>query len=244
MKKWSFPAGERGVVVPYVETSVDLQLTSPDPEAIMDMLLAVNAYRHANPRVSINLYIPYLPYGRQDRVTEAGGCHGLQVFAQLLNMCDFNSIHTLDMHSDVLEGLLKPGILHNILQHNIWEFKVNQLKAENADCVLVAPDAGASKKIYKLSRLTGIPMIEARKVRDLETGAITATEVTGVLSQDITYIVVDDICDGGATFIELAKVLPSTAKKILCVTHGIFSKGREVLERHYNEVYTYNDMRK
>jgi ribose-phosphate pyrophosphokinase len=45
------------------------------------------------------------------------------------------------------------------------------------------------------------------------------------------FLIVDDICDGGRTFIELAKVLrPLTSGQVkLYVTHGIFSAGFEAL---------------
>jgi ribose-phosphate pyrophosphokinase len=49
--------------------------------------------------------------------------------------------------------------------------------------------------------------------------------------KDKHVIIVDDICDGGRTFIELAKVLKSNKVKniTLFVTHGIFSKGVDAL---------------
>jgi ribose-phosphate pyrophosphokinase len=56
------------------------------------------------------------------------------------------------------------------------------------------------------------------------------------------FLIVDDICDGGRTFIELAKVLrPWTTGKIyLYVTHGIFSNGLDVFNSLIDGVYTAN----
>ena len=61
------------------------------------------------------------------------------------------------------------------------------------------------------------------------------------LKKDVT--IVDDISDGGRSFIELAAVLRkrNVGKIYLYVTHGIFSKGLDVLfEAGIDEVFTTN----
>jgi ribose-phosphate pyrophosphokinase len=57
------------------------------------------------------------------------------------------------------------------------------------------------------------------------------------------YVIVDDICDGGRTFIELAKVIIAQnqeAKIYLVVTHGIFSAGFSELTNYFDGIYTTN----
>ena len=84
-------------------------------------------------------------------------------------------------------------------------------------------------------------IIYAQKVRNSQTGEIVETRLEKeAIAQDC--IIVDDICDGGRTFIELAKVLKSKGAKdiYLYVTHGIFSKGIEVLREHFNHIYCYH----
>jgi ribose-phosphate pyrophosphokinase len=46
-----------------------------------------------------------------------------------------------------------------------------------------------------------------------------------------TVLIIDDICDGGKTFLELGKKLKELGAKsvLLHVTHGIFSKGRDAM---------------
>lgn len=48
--------------------------------------------------------------------------------------------------------------------------------------------------------------------------------------KDATCFIVDDICDGGGTFIGTAAMLKSkgAAKVVLIVSHGIFSKGERL----------------
>ena len=62
-----------------------------------------------------------------------------------------------------------------------------------------------------------------------------------------SVLIADDICDGGRTFIELAKVLKErgAAHIHLHVTHGIFSKGKAVFEGLIDTVtstYDYEEM--
>ncbi|MEI8631794.1 phosphoribosyltransferase family protein [Vibrio sp. PP-XX7] len=82
-------------------------------------------------------------------------------------------------------------------------------------------------------------MIQAQKLRNLKTGEIIKTEVLGDVKGK-KVLIADDICDGGRTFVELAKVLKSEgATEIsLFVTHGIFSKGFEVFAGLIDVIYT------
>ena len=54
-------------------------------------------------------------------------------------------------------------------------------------------------------------------------------------------IIVDDICDGGTTFIKLAQRIDEKIygryRLDLYVTHGIFSRGLDVLRPYFNHVY-------
>ena len=55
-------------------------------------------------------------------------------------------------------------------------------------------------------------------------------------------LILDDICDGGGTFMlagkELLKYKPNNLG--LCITHGIFSKGVDTLKEVFDEIYAYN----
>ena len=57
-------------------------------------------------------------------------------------------------------------------------------------------------------------------------------------------MIVDDICDGGQTFIELAKALEKQGAHqiFLYVTHGIFSKGLDTLKVYFSGVYCYHSL--
>ena len=98
------------------------------------------------------------------------------------------------------------------------------------------------KKTLEAAKELGLPMVRADKIRSTDTGEITGTVVYSEHIGSKDFLIADDICDGGRTFIELAKVLrPLTDGKIyLYVTHGIFSKGLDVFEGLIDGVYTAN----
>ena len=48
-------------------------------------------------------------------------------------------------------------------------------------------------------------------------------------------MIIDDICDGGATFLAIAEQI-KPKHMTLIVTHGVFSKGFAVLEKKFDEI--------
>ena len=102
--------------------------------------------------------------------------------------------------------------------------------------------------LFKIQQRFGIKdIIIGSKNRDIK-GNITHTSISGGVSdsENKTFVIVDDICDGGRTFIELAKVIrkdySKDSKIVLIITHGIFSKGFDTVFEHVDEVYTTNSV--
>jgi ribose-phosphate pyrophosphokinase len=126
--------------------------------------------------------------------------------------------------------------------------KQQTFEFEKYDLYVIAPDNGALKRAYKAANLIGAKVIECSKERDLSTGKIHRAKINWSSfsgSKKPYFLIVDDICDGGATFLELAEqirtVFPDNHQKLdLCVTHGIFSKGVHALMGEFNYVITTN----
>jgi ribose-phosphate pyrophosphokinase len=199
--------------------------------------------------MDIELYVPYFLGGRSDRQFQFGGVNYLkQVIAPIINSQGYSKVHIMDPHSDVLEA-----VINNFSKDT--NYRLVKMALKNIDnkndarkrIVLVSPDAGAYKKIFDIAKEFQIDkIITANKVRDLKTGNIIRTEIP-VLDQhvDLKYVIVDDICDGGRTFIELAKAIRDgrpTAKIYLVVTHGIFSNGLKDLYSHIDMIFTTNSV--
>lgn len=204
------------------------------------LMMTVDAIRRINPSIRITLLMPYVPYARQDRVCNPGEAIGIAMFASVINLLELDEVFITDPHSDATPALIKRSRI--IKPHEFIVSTQAGLKDALQDLWIVAPDAGAQKKVKGLAKSLGSPgYFTASKERDLETLEITGTRFDG----DPTgkhLLVVDDICDGGRTFIALAKELKkfNPASITLFVTHGIFSYGTEVVTEHFDLVITTN----
>ena len=169
----------------------------------------------------VEVYIPYLPYARQDKQVHNDASFAGNALIPLLTSFSF-PIHTLDVHNNVFDGVTN----HKPFVPN-WH-----------DCV-VFPDAGAEVR-YGETFATK-PTAVGRKVRDQATGWIKSYELVTDVDIYGRVLVVDDLCDGGATFNILAESLKEH-KDIdevdLWVTHGVFSKGLSELADNYGHVHT------
>lgn len=208
-------------------------------EDLIRLIMLTDAVRRKHAR-TVHLVLPYVPYARQDRVCNPGEAHGIRVFCDMINAQNYRSVTITDPHSDVVGALLNNVVIRTnySLVSNVYRSH-RDISAGRA--VLVSPDAGSQKKIYGISKyLGGVRIIKADKVRDIKTTEIVDTIVYADDLTDKTCIIVDDICDGGRTFIELAKKLREKNAKtvVLVVTHGIFSKGLEPFVGLIDEIYT------
>jgi len=250
LKAFTFNGGEEHLKLPAISfqggyedgLTFVVKVIRPTSQTLMQMMLLTDAIARRYADVNTILYIPYLPYARQDRVCNPGEAHSLKVVCDIINYCEFDKVVCVDLHSDVAEALidnLKHVTQANVLQH--FKSKFTDYYA------IICPDAGASKKIYAAAKALGIPnIIFCDKVRDTKTGEILKTIVHegDFIAKHHKLLIVDDICDGGRTFIEIAKALDIDAPDGWCpridlfVTHGIFSKGLEALEGIDNIITT------
>ncbi len=200
------------------------------------LLIATDALRRMEVE-KIHLVLPYFPAARQDRVMVVGESLSVKVYADIINAQNYRSVMILDAHSEVAPALLDR--VKNISNHN---FITTCLRNEKK-YVLISPDGGALKKIYKLSQfLNGVPVVECSKKRDVKTGKLSGFKVYEDDLEGKTCVIVDDICDGGRTFLGLAEELKkkNCGKLMLIVTHGIFSKGLGKLTETFDEVFSTN----
>ncbi len=195
--------------------------------------------------LDVHLSVPYFLGSRSDRKFEAGSNNYLKtIICPIINSLRLNSITVLDPHSDVLEACLNNYYKED--NHKLVLFACKDIYSTksclNDSGIIISPDAGATKKIYKLAESIGYTgdVITCSKDRDVN-GKLTklVIPVSTIVHKD--YIIIDDICDGGATFIQIAKTLKerlhSSNRIFLIVTHGIFSKGFEELDKYFDGIY-------
>lgn len=190
----------------------------------------------------IILIMPYLPYARYDRRMHDSDSHSLKVFANIINSLNFYKVYIYDCHSDVGLSLIN-NISHldqlSIFETSSFNDEFNDDNLQDRIDTVIAPDVGAIKKSEKIAEKLGVNLVICNKSRDLTNGKITGYDILkGSIGKNV--LIVDDICDGGMTFILLSKSIkekyPDT-KIYLWVTHGIFSKGVDDLLKYIDGIY-------
>lgn len=232
-KFFKFPAGElqmEPLELDFYVVSAYAVLRTTNLEDIVKVGLWGAYFSPGTPHwyVPTKLYVPYLPAGRSDK----GAVAAVGVYTQLLGAGGYGKIYTLDAHS---EEALKLG------GYTVIDADTRTLVATLAATTntvydgVIAPDAGAKNRATSAADFLGVPVYVAEKERNQDTGEIIKYNISGLSSYG-HYLVVDDICDGGATFNRLATCTGATLD--LLVTHGIFSKGTDELLSNYVTIYT------
>ncbi len=254
VRQWMFPDGGVGVNInigsslpDYGEKEVVLTITFGDEvdergnemrlnDHIMALAQTVDALRLHYPRADFALIIGYLPYGRQDRICSPGEGHSLRVISKMINGMDFCTVALVDPHSTVAEALIEGADV-------ITKFDVfKDIKPSFRETYIVAPDQGASKSCEVFAEKVGAAgVITCMKTR---VGSDVKLRVLDEVPANANLLVLDDICDGGKTFIEVSKLLvPMTTGSVeLAVTHGLFTAGFETVRKHFDKIYTTNTL--
>lgn len=219
---------------------------------IIELVLLKSAIFSVNQDAKVHLILPYLPYSRADRRFLAGDCFGLATFVDIINGSGFNVLSTLDVHSYrntaiLFGGYVRPQFVDRsalpLISSAILKF-AEEHKAERV--TVLYPDKGACAR-YSLGlytgnnqHLVGLDTFQCEKKRDPETGRLLGFKVPELPDQPT--IIVDDICDGGGTFLGIAGEIQNNAPLGLYVTHGIFSQGLSKLKAAFSNIYTTNTL--
>lgn len=248
----AFPGGEHHCKVPKIPSRVVhifAKIRSPFDMATLQVVCDVlNRNRH-----EIYLFIPYMPGARQDRVTSPGSPITVGIYASMFEDI-VDHVTVVDIHS---EDALK------VMQERIGKSKVTTISSAHMipdlirksnrpfPDVIIAPDTGAIERAQQAASAFGmsqhIDVLACTKERDSATGLLSKFKVPAstLYTDEMRYLIVDDICDGGGTFVGLLEEFRKRRPKApvdLWVTHGIFSKGLGPLSG-FDNVYTTDSFR-
>ena len=244
---WRYPGGEVGVRA----------LGKAPPRLLArvqgsDDLLALVMYLGAVPGQVEEVCIPYLPYARQDRVAVPGDPVAIAVLARLLASTGVRSFATLDVHSPAaVAACFDAGLrLHNrSVAPWLGTYLATLQTSRRQPLFFVAPDKGARPRTGALADELARPeravgLVHCLKVRDPVTGKLTGFTVDAAgspptLPADALVVVVDDICDGGGTFLGVAQALRTHYGERplhLFTTHGLHSRGLHELAAAFTTI--------
>lgn len=223
-------------------------------EGFMTLCTIVNAYKETGIK-DLTLSIPYFPGGRQDRIERDCTREGenssvypftLKMYADIINSFNLTSVIVRDPHSEVTPALINnckviPQEVGFVKWYNNFLFD----PLDDRPVSIIAPDSGASKKAFKcyeaISEGHGIKgeIFFAVKSRDVSTGKLSKFTVP-MLKDNTRYVIVDDICDGGRTFLglkeEIDKQNLTNSNVSLYTTFGIYSQTLDPLVKSFYKV--------
>lgn len=230
-----YPAGEQQIRFnilqeAHLNAADEVYIMADSPAVIQNPLglaLLADALNHLG--IVTTLFLPYLPYARADRLFVQGDSFGLGVFAKLINSMKFDKVVTLDAHSDQSEVEID-----NLVNVSPQPFIDACLEGKGMHILL--PDDGSSRYGYSTP-------FRCSKKRNAETGKFEGftvpTKEAFKASSVQKVLIIDDICDGGGTFLGIADELKDYGLELnLYVTHGIFSKGVKDLLQKFKTITT------
>lgn len=243
-EQFTYPAGEHQVRFRGRLAGDDMTVIARinNGDDIVKLALLKNAI---GKRTSTRLVLPYLPYSRADRQFTDGDCFGLEAFGSLVNSMNFSSVITMDVHNAKVARHCVSG-LHDVPASQFIDQAIVAFaeKHHSKHVTVLFPDEGARTR-YKIptgietnTARVGVTVAHCQKKRDAATGKLAGFEVPPITSRH-PAIIIDDICDGGATFTGIAKQCAGI-NLALYVTHGIFSKGHAPLLEYFDHLYTTN----
>ena len=241
-----FPDGQQTINIESFDSTQTIRLSSRmNSFRDIELIICANQSLKEMGADKVELYVPYFLGGRSDRKFLYGETNYLKnVICPIINSQGFSKVMVVDPHSDVLEACLTN--FAKFSNHSIVEYALDKIKGGSSQTAIVSPDAGALKKIYDVAKEFNITNVTtASKLRDMKTGNIIRTELPTMDLRGVEHIIIiDDICDGGRTFIELAKAIReiTTLPIHLIVTHGIFSAGFKQLFEYFDGIYCTNSI--
>ena len=198
-----------------------IQTTEPPVnERIMEMLIMVDAIKRATAK-RITLVLPYYLYSRTDKKDQPRVPVTAKLLAQLIEASGVTRVLTCDLHNPAIQAYFDINV-DVLTGKSILEKYFD--KKDIPDKVVVATDAGSSKKAYKYAEHFNCPIALIDKRRNGNDDNAMATSVIGDIKEK-NALVFDDEVDTAGSIMETVRVVKEFGAKDVYVgcTHGILS---------------------
>lgn len=173
----------------------------------------------------IGLFLPYMPYSRQDKEFLRGEVVSVKIIRSILEKkCDL--IVNVTSHDKREEGWINKKIYNVDGTKSAIEF----LKARKfSNPVVAAPDMTSKGNVDKIAKAIGGDVFAIEKERDRRTGEIkTRGKLPDLSGRDL--IIFDDISASGNTLIRAAETgRKANARRVICIVVHTISVYNEKL---------------
>jgi len=198
-----------------------VQTTEPPVnERIMEMLIMVDAIKRAAAK-RITLVLPYYLYSRTDKKDQPRVPVTAKLLAQMIEAAGVSRVLTCDLHNPAIQAYfnINCDVLTGV-SHLVKYFDQKNIPNK----VVVATDAGSSKRAYKYAEHFDCPIALIDKRRDGNDDKAIATSVIGHI-KGRNALIFDDEVDTAGSIIETVRIVKEAGAKDVYVgcTHGVLS---------------------
>lgn len=192
----------------------------PVNERIMELLITIDAVKRASAK-NINVVLPYYPYSRSDKKDQPRVPITAKLMAQLIEAAGATRVITCDLHNPAIQAFFNINC-DRLTAEYLLENYFKEKKLDNM--VIVATDAGSSKKAYKYSQFFNCPIALVDKRREGNDDRAIASTIIGSVKEK-NAIIFDDEIDTAGSMMETVKVLKKFGAKNIYAgcTHGVLS---------------------
>ncbi len=198
-----------------------VQTTEPPVnERIMELLITVDAIKRASSK-RITVVLPYYIYSRSDKKDQPRIPVTAKLLANLIESAGANRVLTCDLHNKAIQAYF--NINCDVLTgESLLEKYFDSKDIDNK--VVVATDAGSSKKAYKYAEHFRCPIALVDKRRDGNDDRAISSNVIGEIKGK-NALIFDDEVDTAGSIMETINVVKKFGAKDVYVgcTHGILS---------------------
>lgn len=176
----------------------------------------------------ITSLVGYVAYGRQERETDSEP--ELLVMTKLL-LHQLTNVHVIDPHNMASMRQFKQLFFTKVVDQGY-----------PSNTYVIAPDNGADERNKTLGIRSHV-VVDKHRCDGQVCSTILLDEIDQPLDQPLDFIIFDDICDGGRTFVNVAKLVKEkypNCNITLCVGHAILPFGTEQLKGHIDKIVTLN----
>ena len=195
--------------------------TPPVNERIMELLITIDAIKRASAR-NINVVLPYYMYSRSDKKDQPRVPITAKLVAEILESAGATRVITCDLHNPAIQAYFNNINCDRLSGERLLEKYFEEKKLDNM--VIVATDAGSSKKAYKYSEFFNCPIAMLDKRRDGNNDKAIGTTIIGDVKGK-NAIIFDDEIDTAGSMMETVRVLKEFGAEAIYAgcTHGVLS---------------------
>ena len=195
-------------------------------ERLFELLLLIDSIKRTGAK-SIKLYIPYLGYSRQERVSWINEPISCEVVAKILDTANVDEILTFDLHHPDIKKFFKTKFTSipttKLFSSYYKEYLVKE-GIDISDIVVVSPDHGSNTRADALvEELPGSRKVILNKYRPAPNYAEHLAVEDDVKNK--VCIIIDDIIDTGGTILSATKLLLEQGARSVLVgaSHAVLS---------------------